>query len=325
VNDPHELAVALAAAADTADVLALDAGLRDAEIRHGLIPATAHRPRTVAETRAGVDFAGHARTVEAAATVMLERMIADRLAFLRLVHEQLLTAPSLEAARRLLVDLAAVPGIAGLPAALELARAATAAHGATLHKAAAAGWATAMHDARAQRVPLPAAFADEAPPPDLSAATAAQIDALAARAAAGPFADVARLLREAALVAGTARSRELLAEAVTAAALHGSTAGLATDYARAPAQTAHGMGRNDGIAAIDRIVLEAGGRSRVYASELEDSATCRPCSSIDGTEFDSLDAGLEAYPFGTYDGCRGGARCRGTLVTVFDTETPATV
>jgi hypothetical protein len=44
---------------------------------------------------------------------------------------------------------------------------------------------------------------------------------------------------------------------------------------------------------------------------------CKPCRDIDGTKYTSLEDARAAYPSGGYTGCLGGARCRGTLVTVW--------
>jgi 2'-5' RNA ligase len=53
------------------------------------------------------------------------------------------------------------------------------------------------------------------------------------------------------------------------------------------------------------------------ASEILDKASCKPCRDIDGTEYTDLAEARKAYPTGGYTGCLGGARCRGTLVTVW--------
>lgn len=53
------------------------------------------------------------------------------------------------------------------------------------------------------------------------------------------------------------------------------------------------------------------------ASEVMDAATCGPCSSIDGTTFDSLEEADAAYASGGYSECEGGLRCRGIVVTTW--------
>lgn len=65
-------------------------------------------------------------------------------------------------------------------------------------------------------------------------------------------------------------------------------------------------------------VLQASPPGHYYASELLDSHTCKPCSTVDGQEFSSLDDAEQAYPAGGYVSCQGGGKCRGELITVWD-------
>jgi 2'-5' RNA ligase len=62
------------------------------------------------------------------------------------------------------------------------------------------------------------------------------------------------------------------------------------------------------------------------ASEALDKNSCKPCRDIDGTQYTDLAQARKAYPTGGYTECQGGARCRGTLVTVWprDGEQAAT-
>lgn len=78
------------------------------------------------------------------------------------------------------------------------------------------------------------------------------------------------------------------------------------------------QGKQGGNAAI------AGGRHetmreltpvRCVASEILDGATCDRCRAIDGKVWDTLEEALEWYPTAGYVNCRGGARCRGILIT----------
>lgn len=65
--------------------------------------------------------------------------------------------------------------------------------------------------------------------------------------------------------------------------------------------------------------------AEVYASELLDSNTCSECARLDGKEYPSLAAAYVDYPgAGPMARCRGGDRCRGTVVVVYD-ETPPSV
>lgn len=68
-----------------------------------------------------------------------------------------------------------------------------------------------------------------------------------------------------------------------------------------------------------------GEQGDVYASELLDSNTCTHCVGIDGTQYDSLATAERDYPTGGFKDCEGRERCRGTLVKVYTSETPATL
>jgi len=73
-------------------------------------------------------------------------------------------------------------------------------------------------------------------------------------------------------------------------------------------------------------VLAVAPPAEYTATEILDKNSCKPCRDIDGTRYTTLPDAREAYPTGGYTGCLGGARCRGTLVTVWpqDGEQAAT-
>ncbi|RIJ76604.1 hypothetical protein D1871_11055 [Nakamurella silvestris] len=90
----------------------------------------------------------------------------------------------------------------------------------------------------------------------------------------------------------------------------------AEDSARQGVHVAHGDGR-------EQMAKNLPEPKRVYASELLDGNTCDRCAQVDGREYDSLDTALLDYPdAGPYRLCRGEARCRGTLVMVWDDPDP---
>jgi hypothetical protein len=60
-----------------------------------------------------------------------------------------------------------------------------------------------------------------------------------------------------------------------------------------------------------------------YASEILDDRTCDLCEAVDGQQYVSMDDAERDYPFGGFVDCLGGGRCRGTIVKVYDKETPA--
>jgi HK97 family phage portal protein len=54
-----------------------------------------------------------------------------------------------------------------------------------------------------------------------------------------------------------------------------------------------------------------------FAAEDLDQNTCQPCRNIDGTRLPTLDAANLAYGGGPYLFCKGGLRCRGTVIAVW--------
>jgi HK97 family phage portal protein len=63
----------------------------------------------------------------------------------------------------------------------------------------------------------------------------------------------------------------------------------------------------------------------LYASEIMDTNTCRPCKDVDGKwlgNVSQIEQVFKTYPFGGYIDCKGGDRCRGTVVAIWR---PATV
>lgn len=57
-----------------------------------------------------------------------------------------------------------------------------------------------------------------------------------------------------------------------------------------------------------------------YATERNDSNACGPCRDIDDHQFNSLQDANAAYPNGGYINCKGGVRCRGSVVPVWESE-----
>ena len=64
--------------------------------------------------------------------------------------------------------------------------------------------------------------------------------------------------------------------------------------------------------------LAAAPKARYFATERNDSNRCQPCTDIDGTEFEDLDAVRAVYGAGGYQDCEGGIRCRGTVTAVWE-------
>ncbi len=82
------------------------------------------------------------------------------------------------------------------------------------------------------------------------------------------------------------------------------------------------QGQNTGRRAV---FAEAPSIRAVYASELLDSSTCEACADVDGREYPDLQSAEEDYPTGGFKDCAGGARCRGTLVAVYEDEATPSV
>lgn len=60
-----------------------------------------------------------------------------------------------------------------------------------------------------------------------------------------------------------------------------------------------------------------------HSSELLDAATCDQCAREDGREYPSLAEAMRAYPTGGFIDCRGGPRCRGTVVAALPEDEPS--
>ncbi len=159
--------------------------------------------------------------------------------------------------------------------------------------------------------------------PDLpeadSRARAEQRAAALAQVVADDFASVAR--RRAILLTGDGGlDAEQVADQVVEHVEALSDAYLRRELGGAVHASQH-AGRVDVI----RQAVEVLDTVRIYASELLDAATCSPCVTVDGTEYDNLDDALEDYPAGGYAQCEGGGNCRGTLVAVSERESEASV
>lgn len=87
------------------------------------------------------------------------------------------------------------------------------------------------------------------------------------------------------------------------------------DQLSGAAQQAMNAGRLHIFERIDAPAAE------VYASELLDWATCDACRAVDGRRYVDVAEARSDYPSGGFRECRGGPRCRGTVVVVLASET----
>lgn len=101
-----------------------------------------------------------------------------------------------------------------------------------------------------------------------------------------------------------------------AAAVDEHLAGLSGAQVEEQVGAAMTAAQNEGRMAVLAVAPPA----EYTATEILDRNSCSPCREIDGTRFTNLPDARAAYPTGGYTGCLGGARCRGTLVTVWPEE-----
>lgn len=99
--------------------------------------------------------------------------------------------------------------------------------------------------------------------------------------------------------------------------------GLSPSYLEAQLGGSLTSAQNEGRLAT----MLAGPVASLYASEMMDKRTCKPCSRVNGkflgvTDDISTPARVDqVYPNGGYSDCEGGVRCRGTVVAVWRPET----
>lgn len=152
----------------------------------------------------------------------------------------------------------------------------------------------------------------EIPPTAESRDTAVVLDRQATRLATMPMADLVRAMQEAAVQSPADMARDDVLKLIEAEGNRLSAKSL-DDYAAQAVSTATGTARLDAIAGA----LGVGVEPQYYASELLDKNTCRPCYSVDGKRYDTLDAMRADYPAGIYRACEGGMRCRGKPIAVW--------
>jgi hypothetical protein len=293
--DEHEVAL-----------LAAELAVIEAELA-ALAGDAPRRPRLPHE--ADVDFDGIRRAVDDTAAKVASRMTATRRRIAAELRNVLYELPTHDDVVRYLDDLAdpSLPVTLGRDATNELAEAVRR----DLADVAYAGHAGLLDEARRAGVPIRGVDFD---PERLGAV----LDRAAHRIAVEPVsraATAAATWAEARAV--TAMTRIGAAEGA-AAAVAGLTSAKDVDLARQQAHKLHGLARQDAAEALPTPLY-------VYASELLDGSTCSPCSLVDGRRYPDLDRARVDYPEGRYRDCAGGARCRGTLVIVWNTEAAPTI
>lgn len=307
---PAAGADALTAAVLSAE-LEVEAVARAEDIAAGLIPPWARRSLHPWELAARVNFAGIDDDVERAVGALTVALADQRAAFLVLLAADLRRAGaggSRAVLERLLgLEVAGLNSIDGFEVLLATsARDLAAALEAHARRAA----ARVANEAALQGASLS--------PVELPAATRARLDLLGARMATTPHLEALRAAKEAAAVLPI----DDMAPGAVVDAAAGAVEGMADSPLEAEAR--RGVSSADGMGRLAQ--ADAGPQpTTIYASELLDSATCGPCSLVDGRTYATVAEARRDYPFGIYRLCEGGTRCRGACVFVWSSEaTPTT-
>jgi hypothetical protein len=245
------------------------------------------------EVRAAVDFASMDAAYETAAVTVagvwerdwLPGMIADVVAAIRFTKTGTVRQ---RVTRTAMAALTVAPRGADVLADLLLTVARQAANG-------------AADELLTQGVPVLAPSDDQLLP-----AVRDHADAVARQLADG----VSLAASRRAVQASGGRSAQEVADDV-AGYLAGLTHAWERDQLTGAVQQATNAGR---FQVFDQVPADA--PVRYHASELLDAATCDECLRVDGTEYATLPAAMRAYPSGGFLECKGGPRCRGTVVAV---------
>lgn len=290
------------------EVAALDVDVAAALAAAGF-PIDLTRPPTPAELASRTTFAAIDNDVRAAASELASLGRASRARALDLVAELLRVAPDAATVLRLVDSLAA--STATLPGAAALAEIVEDVATARLDRLAADSLTQFVADARNAGITVPA--------DDVDALRRVALRDQAHRLAAESIDAAVRAARGAAYTTPRRGPVAEFVDQLLRAAADTGTAAL-DDVASQAAIRAAGAGRMSGVDAL----AEATEPVTIYASELLDRNTCPPCANIDGEPM-TRDQAYELYPDGRYVECKGGDRCRGTVIVVAGDERAATL
>ncbi|QIN94333.1 capsid maturation protease [Arthrobacter phage Abba] len=149
--------------------------------------------------------------------------------------------------------------------------------------------------------------------PDVALADGGFFDALAGAVASSFWQRVTGVLQAQFLTPATLLGGAVERATVAKAIADVEPAG-AVDQATQAIHSARGAGRYDTADELEP--------SDVWASELLDGATCDPCAKVDQKKYATLAEARVEYETGGYGACKGGARCRGTLVMIYGGTSP---
>lgn len=82
-------------------------------------------------------------------------------------------------------------------------------------------------------------------------------------------------------------------------------------------QARQAVNQSSGTGRTDTVVESELDPDEIWASEIMDGNACDQCVDVDGHQYTTMDEARRDYPRGQYRNCRGGSRCRGTLVLLF--------
>lgn len=293
--DDLERAVALAELEHAVDLALLAAGFP---------PGT--RPPTAVEISSRCDFAALEAALDTAADALTRAAAAAYADAIALLLTDL--PPDLPGLLARLDDLDGPLTTRPLPGADTLVDELRTAAAGVLEQLADTGWTDTLAEAR--RAGLTAL---DAPLPDVGP-TVDQVRAQAHRLATAPLATAVRTAREAAYRANSPDAGAVR-DAIAALAEADPPAAVRDEAARA-VNRVHGTARTAAQTELPAATV------RWYASELLDRNTCTECSNVDGRDYDDHADALVDYPDGRFRYCKGGDRCRGTLVAIAASEAP---
>jgi hypothetical protein len=285
------------------------------DIEAGLVPAWARRALYPHERRAGVNFALLDDAVVTRVDRITELMRDHRATIADTIDTKLDAATTPDELGDLITGLAdpARPITADVPRYRELTDELATRIEVELIGSHLDGLDAVAGEARAQGIPT--AYIDAARAGALAPDVTGRYRATGRRLADVPARIVIAAV-EGARVPVYAQDVDRSRADVARAARESRAAGL-DEEGRTAAQQAQASGRAQAAELLPAAAY-------YYASELLDRNTCGPCSLVDGREYRTLADARVDYPDGLYRLCAGGPRCRGTLVTVWDSEAAPT-
>lgn len=280
----------------------------------------ARRPLTPAEITSGVRFGPIDRRITETADQITAATDALAEHITRTVHDTTATAPTIEDARRTVAGWASPIAATVMPGLAEHAHAAVDEIRPHLERAWTEGAGDVLGEAAHQGItPRVTPALDAATLATITAAATAVVTQRATRLLTVANTTLATVApTPGSPIAPTAQAAAQVRDALRSTPVAGTT-----DAARQAVHQAQTSARTTTV----RGMIAAGHvPASFHATEQLDENTCAACAGVDGTQYATLDGVLADYrEDGGCRWCAGGLRCRGFYVTVWDSETPATV